>query len=100
MADFLQFDPHLLSDRSLQEMIHKLSGSEAHQEKLRECQREQISRAMKNNGLTLKQIVRVLAGQTTRERRRSIAKEWAPLLGISESDFLKIAEFKKTSGSS
>lgn len=49
----------------------------------------------KNFDLTQNEIVRELCRSTSLETRKIIAKEWAPVLGISERDFLKIAGFRK-----
>ena len=95
MADFLEINPKDLSDRALLDLIHQLSGNEAHRESLRACQKEQVLRAMKNFDLTQNEIVRELCRSTSLETRKIIAKEWAPVLGISERDFLKIAGFRK-----
>jgi hypothetical protein len=50
---------------------------------------------MKNADLTQNEIVRELCRSTSLPTRKIIAKEWAPVLGISERDFLKIAGFRK-----
>ena len=95
MADFLEIDPTALSDSALQELIRSLAGSEKHRENLRTCQRELATRAMKGAGLTHKEMIRELCRSTTLETRKAIAKEWAPIFEISESDFLKIAGFRQ-----
>ena len=95
MADFLEIDPKSLSDSALQELIRALAHSEAHRENLRACQKELVTRTLKNSGLTQAEIIRGLCRSVTRENRKLIAQEWAPILEISESDFLKIAGFRK-----
>ena len=93
----LEIDPPKLSDKALRELIHQLGDSENYQELVTRLKREQIRRAIENCGLSKEQIIRTLCRAETLQQRKAIAKEWAAILGLSESDFLGIAGFRKTS---
>ena len=67
MDDFLEIDPKSLSDEALVEMIRALTGSEKHRSLVTMLMREQVLRALKDSGLSLKEIVRALTQSRVRK---------------------------------
>src|SRR5262245_55146682 len=87
-------DPKSLSDKALQDLIHELGENPQHAELVASL-RSEVWRRGQEAGCDVKQAARALSANVVRAERVKIAEAWAPILGISKEEFLRIIGFKK-----
>jgi hypothetical protein len=73
--------------------LHSLLNESPNVSQLRAIQKELVARTEKEQGLTRKEILKVLvAGVGTKRERREIAKEWCEALGMTEAEAKRLAD--------
>ena len=60
------------------------------EENLRWAPPEEVVRLAKENGFTTRQIVRIVSGSLPYREALRVAREYAPLLGISTKEFMEL----------
>jgi hypothetical protein len=60
------------------------------EDSLRWAPPEEVVRLAKENGFTTEEIVRIVSGCLTHREAQRVAREYAPLLGITVKEFLDL----------
>ena len=94
MDDFLEIDVKETSSARLMEYVRDLKDNSNHHSLVAKIRKELVVRAMKENALSQRQVVKALTQSRDKRLWTGIAEEWCATIGLTKEDFLRIARGK------